>query len=423
MHAAMRHAERFCWRKTKVVCMILLPLRLCVSSAVASEQLRSGKPEDVGMEAAVLQEIDAAVERALKAGEIPGCVVLVARKGTIVWEKAYGYRSLTPHKETNSVRAIYDLASLTKPFATAAAFALLLEDGKLDLRHRVADYLPSFAQNDKSDITLADLLIHVSGLRPYLDVSGLQKKYGPDPNPDAVISDICALPKTYETGKSCVYSCLNFLVLARVIEEVCGEPMHSLLDKRVWRPIGMKNTGFFLSEKQRKRAAPTLPDGSPELRGEVHDPLARYYLTPGRSPGNAGLFSTAHDLAVFSQMLLNRGTYGGLTIFKPETVDLLTAVHTPPDLPKRALGWDIDSPYSRGARGEIIPETESFGHTGFTGCSVWIDKNSQTFFILLANRTHLPKGDVLRLRSEIANIVGRSIDIYREKPGVGDSKQ
>ncbi len=405
-----------CRRGVVIRAVVWLSLAALFSCAPQVKQLRSGKPELVGMNASLLREIDRAVEEAMEAGKIPGCVVLVARKGVIVWEKAYGSRSLRPQKIPNSPSTIYDLASLTKPLATATAVALLLEDGRLSLKDRVVDYLPAFAQNRKSDVTIAHLLTHVSGLKPYLDVSLLQKKYGPAPNPDAVIAQICSLPKSYETGKACVYSCLNFVVLARVVEEVSGEPMNAFLNSRVWQPLGMKDTGFFLTEPQRKRAAPTLPDGSTGHCGRVHDPLARYYATRRHFSGNAGLFSTARDLAIFAQTLLNRGSYGGKKILKPDTVGLLTTAQTPPGLPKRGLGWDIDSPYAGQARGDIIPVTESFGHTGFTGGSLWIDKKSQTFFIILSNRTHLEAGAVQKLRRHIAAIVGRSINIYAQQP-------
>jgi len=372
------------------------------------------------MKPSVLKEIDAVAEQAISESKVPGCVVLIARKGVIVWEKSYGNRSLRPRKVPNSIGTIYDLASMTKPLATTTAIALLLEDGKLSLGDKVVDYLLPFAQSDKSDVTIAHLLTHVSGLKPYLGVPSLDEKYGPGPNPDAVIGEICALRKAYEIGKSCVYSCLNFVVLARIVEEVSGEPMDSFLERRVWGRLGMKDTGFFLAERQRKRTAPTFPDGLAKNCGRVHDPLARYYTTRQHCCGNAGLFSTARDIAIFAQMLLNRGAYAGIRILKPETVDFLTTTQTPATLPKRGMGWDIDSPYAGQARGGIIPPAHSFGHTGFTGCSLWIDKKSQTFFIILSNRTHVEKGAVSKLRSDVATIVGRSIDIYAEQPPPAD---
>ncbi|MDP2898294.1 MAG: serine hydrolase [bacterium] len=388
----------------------------CLTTGCASHVLHSGTPESVGMESSVLGEVDSIAKQEIDSGNIPGCVVLVARKGTIVRHKAYGDRAVSPEKATNSVSTIYDLASLTKAVATTTAIALLLDDGKLNLNNKVIDYLPSFGAEGKDDVTLAHLLTHTSGLKPYLDMSLIEKEYGPGPNPDAIIQHICSLPKTYETGKSSVYSCLNFVILARIAEEVSGEPMHRFLRRRVWLPLGMKEPRFFPNDEQTKRAAPTHPDGSEDYRGRVHDPLARYYITPEHACGNAGLFSTAHDLAIFAQMLLNRGEYGGVRILKPETVDLLTTVQTLPELPKRGLGWDIDSPYAPWARGDVIPPDESFGHTGFTGTSLWLDRKSQTFFIILSNRTHIEKGDVAELRRGIANVVGRSLDIYREKP-------
>ncbi len=414
MHARPQKAQRPNPRFFVLSLIVCLWLAVCQGCVTPSDRLRSGSPKSVGMDAGVLGEIDAAAEEAIEKGRIPGCAILIARKGIIVREKAYGSRSLRPEEVANSLSTIYDLASLTKPVATATAIALLVEDGKLSLDDKVVKYVPSFGQTNKSDVTLAHLLTHTSGLKPYIDVSLLRKKHGPGPNPDAVIAHICSLAKSYETGRGYVYSCLNFVLLARIVEEVSGETTDSLLRRRVWKPLGMKDTGFFLTDEQRKRAAPTRPDGSANYQGIVHDPLARYYMTPQRCCGNAGLFTTARDLAIFAQMLLNRGTYGGVRIFKPETVELFTTPQSPSGLPQRGFGWDIGSPYASVTRGEIIPAADSFGHVGFTGTSLWIDKRSQTFFLILSNRTHAEKGAVSQLRQKVATIVGQSIEMYRE---------
>lgn len=404
-----RALKSIAWSALSLILLFLL------SVGCASHVRYPDTPESVGMDSSVLAEIDSIAQQEIESERIPGCVVLVARKGTIVWHKAYGYRAVSPEKVINSVSTVYDLASLTKPIATTTAIARLLDDGTLDFNDKVIDYLPSFGAEQKDDVTIAHLLTHTSGLKPYLDMSLVVKKYGPGPNPDAIIEHICSLPKSYQTGKSSVYSCLNFVILARIAEEVSGEPMHLVLRRRVWQPLGMNDTRFFLDDDQRKRAAPTTPAGSADFIGNVHDPLARYCITPEHACGNAGLFSTAHDLAIFARMLLNRGEYGGVRILTPETVDLITTVQTPPELRKKGFGWDIDSPSAPHVRGDVIPPDESFGHTGFTGTSLWIDKKSQTFFIILSNRTHAQKGAVAALRSRIANIVGRSIDCYREK--------
>jgi CubicO group peptidase (beta-lactamase class C family) len=272
-------------------------------------------------------------------------------------------------------------------------------------------------------VTIAHLLTHVSGLKPYLDVNGLKTKDGPGPNPDAVIARICSLPKSYETEKSCVYSCLNFVLLARIVEEVSGEPMEELLKRRVWRPLGMKDTVFFLTDEQRKRAAPTRPDGSAAYRGIVHDPLARYYATSRHCCGNAGLFTTARDLAIFAQMLLNGGRCCGARILKPKTVELFTTRQTPDALPERGLGWDINSPYASTTRGSIVPQKHSFGHSGFTGTSLWMNKRNQTLFLILSNRTHMENGAVQKLRNDVADIVGRSIETYRKPARSGNGEE
>jgi CubicO group peptidase (beta-lactamase class C family) len=404
-------------RKIRRVAAILLAgaCVLGLRTASPSKPLKPGDPKSVGMDADVLKGIDAAVEEALDQGSIPGCVVLVARKNTIVWEKAYGRRALLPEEVANSLDTIYDFASLTKPVATATAIALLVDDGKLSLDDPVVKYLPAFAQKGKTDVTIRHLLTHVSGLKAYLDMAAVAKEHGEGPDPDVILETICALPKNYKTGKGQIYSCLNFVTLCRIAEAVAGEPMHAFLKKRVWRPLGMKDTGYLLTEEQRRRAAPTRPDGSFDFCGRVHDPLARYTITDKHACGNAGLFATARDLAAFAQMILNRGEYNGVRILKPETVDLFTSVQTPPDVRKRGLGWDIDSTYAYLPRGDVIPAETSFGHTGFTGTSLWIDKKSETFVIVLANRTHTKNGSVGKLRRAVATAVGRSIDLYAEK--------
>jgi uncharacterized protein YbbC (DUF1343 family)/CubicO group peptidase (beta-lactamase class C family) len=352
--------------------------------------------------------LDAAVEDAIRRDQIPGAVLVVSHQGRIVHRKAYGLRSVAPRRESMTLDTVFDVASLTKVVATTPALMKLFEEGKLRLNDRVTQYLPEF-QGGKSEITLRNLLTHFSGLRPDLGLeppwsgyeTGIQK---------SLIDQPVAGP-----GERFEYSDINFILLGEIVRKLSGKLLPDYAAEVVFRPLGMYGTMFRPPASLRPRIAPTeqLPGAAEPLRGVVQDTTARYM---GGVAGHAGLFTTADDLARFADMMLGQGRRGQVRLFSPATVQKFTTPQSPPDQPVlRGLGWDIDSPYS-GSRGELFP-IGSYGHTGFTGTSLWIDPASQSYVILLTNSAHpRPRPAITSLRGRLATIVAAALNL--DAPGV-----
>ncbi len=350
-------------------------------------------------------ELDAAINRAIREDKIPGAVVLVGHNGHIVYRKAYGYRALVPAKERMTADTIFDIASLTKIVATTSAAMKLMEEGKLRVDDPVTKYLPEF-QGGISTITVRDLMTHFSGMRPDLDLTPIWSGY--ETGIRKALTDKPANPP----GTKFSYSDINFILVGEIVHRLSGLPENEYVKKILFQPLGMKETTYLPSAALRPRIAPTERDERGRiLRGVVDDPTARYM---GGVAGHAGVFSTADDLAKFCQMILD----GGNGLFDPATIRTFTISHAPADQPiQRGLGWDIDSPYSR-PRGELFP-VGSFGHTGFTGTSFWIDPASQTYVILLTNSIHPQRRpSITSLRSEVATVAARSVG-YGAPQGAG----
>jgi CubicO group peptidase (beta-lactamase class C family) len=335
-------------------------------------------PSAVGMSAARLATIDRVVERGISAGGYPGAAVVVGRKGAAVWEKGFGRLGWTG--DAGSVvpeRTIYDLASLTKVIGTTTAAMILFDEGKIRLDDQVVKFIPEFTGGGKETITIRHLLEHRSGLPAGRDIWRIA--HSPEEARAAVIaSNLFAAP-----GKFYEYSDLGADMLGFVIEAVSGQPLDKFLDERVFVPLGMSDTHFRPDASLRGRIAPTEltpPRGYP-LRGEVHDENA-YAL--GGVAGHAGLFSTASDLSIFAQMLLNKGSYNGTRIVADSTVTLFTRRSAG----TRALGWDTCG--GHGSCGTYMG-ANAYGHTGFTGTSLWIDPDREMFIVLLTNRVHAAK--------------------------------
>jgi serine-type D-Ala-D-Ala carboxypeptidase len=329
----------------------------------------------VGMSAARLAAIDRVVQRGIDAGGFPGASVVVGRKGAAVWEKGFGRTSWSSaDTRVTADRTIYDLASLTKVVGTATAVMVLYDEGKLDLNAPVSKYLPAFTGGAKSEVTVWHLLTHRSGLPAGRDL------WRRAHNPQEARLMVIDTPLECNPGRCYIYSDLGADLLGMVVEAASGEGLDTFLAKRVFRPLGMEDTGFRPADSLRYRIAPTEvspPRGYP-IRGEVHDENA-YAL--GGVAGHAGLFSTAADLSIFAQMMLNGGEYDGVRILQPATVEMFTrrAAGT------RALGWDTaDGDYGAG---RFLTE-RAYGHTGFTGTSMWIDPDREMFVVLLTNRVH-----------------------------------
>ena len=362
--------------------------------------------------ATLAKTLDAIVEKAIAADELPGAVLLVSHKGQIIHRKAYGNRALLPAREAMTLDTIFDLASLTKIVATTSSVMLLVEQGKVRLNDPVAHYLPDFAANGKEQVTVRHLLTHMGGLRPVPPVKD------PWTGAEAVFKSIYEDTLIAPPGARFIYSDGGFIILAELVRRVSGLPVNEFALENIYRPLGMSHTRFLPPAEWKPRIAPTeeidLPDGAKAgsgkgrvLRGDVHDPRARGM---GGVAGHAGLFSTADDLANYCRMILAGGLApSGKRIFAAATVQKMTSPQTPPWSPTlRGLGWDIDSVYSA-PRGEFFPRG-TFGHTGFTGTAMWIDPQSRTFYILLANSVH-PYGRpaISSLRSRIATAIAAQL--------------
>jgi CubicO group peptidase (beta-lactamase class C family) len=361
-------------------------------------RLPRAEPGAVGMDPGRLARIDGVVQEALRRSQLPGAVILVVRHGHIVFHRAYGHRSLKPGELAMTEDTVFDLASLTKPIATATALLLLLERGQVRLGDRIAEYLPAFRRKETAAITVEHLLLHTSGLISDNPLSDFQD------GREKALERINRLTPLADPGQKFMYSDVGYIVLGELVEKVAGEPLDVFTRKNIFSPLGMKETTFRPGKDLAERAAPTELRAGTWLRGEVHDPRANLL---GGVAGDAGLFSTGEDLAVYSQMVVGGGAVAGRRVLSPATVRLMT---TPRPVPGglRALGWDVQTAYSSN-RGELFP-VGSFGHTGFTGTSLWIDPGSQTAVIFLSNRVHPDgKGDVKRLRGQVATLVAASI--------------
>jgi uncharacterized protein YbbC (DUF1343 family)/CubicO group peptidase (beta-lactamase class C family) len=345
-----------------------------------------------------LAALDSIVQTAIQNHEIPGAVLLVGHDGHIIYRKAFGERSLEPTHSAMTVDTIFDLASLTKVIATTTAVMQLFEQGKIRLNDPFVKYIPEFGQNGKADITVRDLLTHYSGLPPDLDLSH------PWSGRDTAYSMAFAETPIAPPETRFVYSDLNFVALGALVERVSGMPLDVYCQQKVFAPLAMANTRFLPPSTWLPRIAPTEYDERGQmLHGLVHDPTVRRM---GGVGGQAGLFSTADDLSKFAQALLE-----GTTILSPLTIEKMTTPEQPPSAPTlRGFGWDIDSPLSSN-RGELLP-VGSFGHTGFTGTSLWIDPTTRTYIVLLTNAVHpRGKGSAVSLRSKIATAVAAGIPL------------
>jgi len=348
-------------------------------------------------------QADTEINRAIDAGQLPGAVLVIGHDGEVAYRKAYGSRSLVPEREPMTVDTIFDLASLTKVLATTPCLMKLLEEGRLRLDDPVTNYLPEF-QGGQSAITVRNLMTHFSGLKPDVDLATPWTGY------DTGIAKALTEKPAGPPGLHFVYSDINFILLGEIVRRLSGESLPDYAHHLVYEPLGMVDTMFQPPASLRARIAPTEIDaatGQP-LRGVVHDPTSR---NMGGIAGHAGLFGTADDLARFCQMMLDNGSAGGLQLFSALTIDKFTTPQSPPDQPVlRGLGWDIDSPLS-GNRGDLFP-IGSYGHTGFTGTSIWIDPFSRTYVILLANAVHPHRGKPLTsLRGRIATLVAANYGI------------
>jgi uncharacterized protein YbbC (DUF1343 family)/CubicO group peptidase (beta-lactamase class C family) len=372
--------------------------------ALKAAQVRRRVPDKSSTAiAARLRQLPAVVENAMRQGKTPGAVILVGHDGSAAYRRAVGYRRLVPTKLPMYMSTIFDMASCTKVVATTTAIMQLFQQGKIRLDDPVSEYWQEFAANGKQNITVRELMTHYSGLPPDLDLTNDWSGY------DTAMQMIIDTAPIVPAGTRFIYSDINFETLGELVRRISGEPLDVYCERHIFKPLGMTSTMFVPPATLRYRIAPTQHvDGStgPILLGEVHDPTARRM---GGVAGHAGLFSDARDLSIFCQMLLNGGTYHGVHILDRLTVEKMTTPQTPVDkMAVRGLGWDIASAFASN-RGQLFP-VGSFGHTGFTGPSLWIDPITRTYVVFLANRVH-PNGtgDVVALRSMIDTAIAAAL--------------
>ena len=401
---------------------------ICVIAASCSHRtgLKHSSPESQGMNPDNLERIDSAVNDAISQKIIPGAVISVVRNDRIVFLRSYGNKSVVPDVEPMTEDTMFDLASLSKCVGTTLSFMQLVERGQVRLSDPVSRYIPGFkpwvdpVTGEEDEITIQDLLTHSSGLDAYIGVASYVKEYGEN-TPEKLMEYIATkVKRNFKPGTDVIYSCLNFVTLQNILQNVTGERLCDYAQKNVFDVLELAHTCYFPlygrsqsnpnAAELAKLCAPTevQEDGLP-LVAAVHDPIARQ-INAGNS-GNAGVFSNAEDLSVIAATILRGGSIGGKRILGKETVRKMMEIPNDND-PRvaRALGWDTYDMYP-GTSGEIFERQHTVGHTGYTGTSIILDPDTNTGLIILAHRVH-PKdvGSMARLRAVVANIVAGSIE-------------
>ena len=417
--------------------LFLLTAGLLICS-LAFAQLRVVSPKLHGIDPERLDRIDTLVLRNIQSGNIPGAVVAVVNRGEVVYLKAFGDRQVVPVREPMTTKTLFDLAAVSKCVGTTLAAMQLIERGEIRPKDEVRYFFPEFRPwtdpetGEKVHITLQDLMSHSSGLSPYIDVEAFVKRFGEN-RPDSLMRYIATeVKRNFRPRTDFMYSCLNYITLQHIIQQVTGQPLNNYVEENIFQPLGLKHTCYFplgadlrtpVAHRELARlCAPTTvqADGLP-LVAAVHDPIARR-INAGVS-GNAGVFSTAEDLAVICQMILNSGyrpekiaMRSDPQVLMPATIRMMCTIPKEND-PKvgRALGWDKNSDHS-GLKGDYFDPDKTIMHTGYTGTSVLINFKTGTALIILTNRVH-PNDDgaVGRMRAQIANVVASSVELSYNK--------
>ncbi|MDE6139537.1 MAG: serine hydrolase [Alistipes sp.] len=386
------------------------------TDAAGRLRLRQVDPQQVGIDPSRLSCVDQAVMRSIDSGDAPGAVLCVVRHGCIACLRAYGNRRVVPDTVAMSEDTVFDLASLTKVVATNTAVMQLVEQGRLRLGDRVDRYIAGFEGwrnpddvRDTTHIRIIDLMTHTSGLPAYVRLAAVAAECPGRsfPDRDATIGYIAHCRRISPPHEEYRYSCLNYVTLQHVVECVCGESIDRYAAEHIFRPLGMADTRFLPDAELSARCAPTIVDADEGvLCGVVQDPLARQLC--GGVSGNAGLFSTAEDLAVFVQTMLSGGEHCGVRVLSPLAVKAIATVPRGYEEFGRTLGWESCCGYSSTA-GDLLSPSAYF-HTGFTGTSIVIDPALDLGIILLTNRVHpCSTGSVARMRAEVANAVAGAI--------------
>lgn len=382
--------------------LIALAAFFCFPLLLPAQEIPTGIPERtpavLGFDSARLSLIDEIVREGIDTAKMPGCVVVVGRREGIVYRKAFGFRQTVPDKVPMTIDTVFDLASLTKPIATATSVMVLIGQKKIDPEATAATYWPEFGKNGKEVITVRQLLTHTGGLIADNSI----KDY--EGTPEESLAKICELKPSSTPGSEFTYSDVGFIVLGEIVRKVSGQSVHEFSRDHIYSPLAMKETGYLPGDPLRARAAVTEQRENRWMQGEVHDPRA---WALGGVAGHAGLFSTADDLSRYAVMMLNQGKLGDTTILDAATWKLMT---TAVDVPRgrRALGWDARTGYSSN-RGDLM-SSAAFGHGGFTGTGIWIDPVENMFVLFLSNRVHPDgKGLVNPLIGRVATIAGAAL--------------
>lgn len=348
--------------------------------------------------------IDERMKKAVGDKSITGAVVCIGHDDTVIFEKAYGTKSPRPDSGPMTTDTIFDTASLTKILATAPAIMILAEQGKLNLNAPLSKIFPLAGKGPHKNITVAQLLTHYSGLTGTVSTVKKKGRRYIGISAQEILNRIYSAPLEASPGKTFVYSDIGYIILGKIIEKVSGENLAKFASAKIFTPLAMNDTMYNPGKNLLDRIAPSEEQRKGNyLCGYVQDPLAARL---NGVTGHAGVFSTARDLSRFARAILNGGTLDGKRILKPETVALMISQHTPAGKDDiRGFGWDIESRYSV-FKGMYMP-LESFGHTGYTGTSIWIDPSTKTFIILLTNRPDLMENTAIRdLRTDLSNIAG-----------------
>lgn len=387
--------------------MLHAALPLATATAMAAE---SGST--AGFDGARLAAIDRAVDKAVAARRLPGAQYHLER-GADVYRRAYGRLSYDSGAAAVTAATVFDVASLTKVLVTAPAVLMLAEEGKVDLEAPLVRYFPECEGGGRAAMSVRHLLTHVSGLRSGLPARPAWRGKA------AALALACEQEPTHAPGTSFRYSDINYILLGLLVERIAGQPLERFAAQRIFAPLGMRDTGYLPLRRMAAAAiAPTQKIAADAagsvhgdlagglLQGVVHDPTVRRI---GGVAGSAGVFTTARDVARFARMLLGGGTLDGVRILGPDSVRLLGTVQSPPGIAAlRGLGMDIDSPYALRPRGSLYP-VGSFGHTGFTGCILWIDPGSRSFYVLLSNRVYPDdKANVLPLYTRLGTLAAQA---------------
>ncbi|MEM8735815.1 MAG: serine hydrolase domain-containing protein, partial [Planctomycetota bacterium] len=351
-------------------------------------------PAEVVAIPGLLAEVDRLAEEGIAERKMPGCVIAAGYRGQLFLLRAYGHSSLQPDARPMETTTVFDLASITKPVATATCMMHLWERGYFRLSDRVSKYIPEFAANGKGDVTIQQLFTHTSGLIPDNSIRDYANGKA------EALQKIYDLSLRAEPAAKFMYSDVGFIVLGDLVERISGLDVHAYSQKHLYGPAGMTETGYQPAEALKQRAAVTEQRNGKWTQGEVHDP--RSYAMGGIA-GHAGLFSTAQDLAIYAQMMIQGGAVGDTQILSPTTVAKMAAAIEVPGA-TRSLGWDKQSGYSSNRAESLSPA--AFGHGGFTGTVLWIDPELELFYIFLSNRVHPDgNGSVNHLAGRIGNVI------------------